>query len=517
MFQQLTQKVFILFFSALTIFGFNDSAQAKICQPIMCGLISLYRAEENAATNVPDNLVSWYGGDGDARDFTGANNSTPVNNPGFVVGKVGQAFRFNNGSYVQINSDGIFRGQTEGTIETWVRPRGFATGEYGASALWVESEASRNFTRLGLYYTDTGHVGVYANGSTVNAVSQSPIPQNEWTHVTGTYKSGEGSKLYVNGVLVAASSNSGGALSNDLGAFIGIGALQSSAGDDFDFNGDIDEASVYTRTLSANEIQSIFNAGTAGKLRLTATPEGANVSNLLRDATVTFSNVTMIGESSQTPLEISTLPSLPQGFAHAGLAYNISTSATFSGAIDLCFNLPALVNPAFPRLRVLHLENGAWIDRTTTINSPQLCGRVISLSQFAIAENLAPTAALVSVSGRVATAKGRGINRARISLTNAAGETRHAFSNSFGYYRFDDVPAGGTYVLSAQSKQYVFAPPTQILFVNEELGKVFFTGNTKRRVLDEINAEPSLKDASYNLPNSFQAPRSVRFGFRFLF
>jgi hypothetical protein len=47
--------------------------------------------------------------------------------------------------------------------------------------------------------------------------------------------------------------------------------------------------------------------------------------------------------------------------------------------------------------------------------------------------------------------------------------------------------------------------------------KLFFTGNTRQRVLDEINAEPSLKDASYNLPNSFQAPRSVRFGFRFLF
>jgi hypothetical protein len=38
-------------------------------------------------------------------------------------------------------------------------------------------------------------------------------------------------------------------------------------------------------------------------------------------------------------------------------------------------------------------------------------------------------------------------------------------TNAFGYYRFDDVMAGETYVFDVQSKRYVF--PTQVLFVAE--------------------------------------------------
>jgi hypothetical protein len=47
--------------------------------------------------------------------------------------------------------------------------------------------------------------------------------------------------------------------------------------------------------------------------------------------------------------------------------------------------------------------------------------------------------------------------------------------------------------------------------------RLFFTGNTRQRVLDLLTEEPSLRDASFNQPTSFQAPRSVRFGFRFMF
>lgn len=64
------------------------------------------------------------------------------------------------------------------------------------------------------------------------------------------------------------------------------------------------------------------------------------------------------GETAQTPLEISTLSALPTSFAHTGLAYDISKTAVFSGDVNLCFNLPALVGERFPRLRILHFENG---------------------------------------------------------------------------------------------------------------------------------------------------------------
>jgi hypothetical protein len=283
--------------------------------------------------------------------------------------------------------------------------------------------------------------------------------------------------LYVNGALAAQSQNTSGALSDTPAGFVGIGAYHSGFGDDFSLHGDVDEASAYRRALAASEIQAIYNAGTAGKIRKVTTDAGANVVNQLRDATVTFANVATAGETAQTPLETSTLPVLPQGFAQTGLAYDISTTAAFSGNVDVCFNLPALVGERFSRLRVLHLENGAWVDRTITVNSPQLCARTASLSPFLIAENLAPTSASVTVGGRV-TADGRGIGKARITLTDASGETRTAITNPLGYYRFANVPAGATYILAAQSKQYVFANPTRVLNVSEEITDADFTAQT---------------------------------------
>lgn len=50
-----------------------------------------------------------------------------------------------------------------------------------------------------------------------------------------------------------------------------------------------------------------------------------------------------------------------------------------------------------------------------------------------------------------------------------------------------------------------------------EVLRQFFTGGTRQHVLDYINNRPDRVDATYDQPNSFQQPRSVRFGFRFLF
>jgi CSLREA domain-containing protein len=85
------------------------------------------------------------------------------------------------------------------------------------------------------------------------------------------------------------------------------------------------------------------------------------------------------------------------------------------------------------------------------------------------------TAANVSIGGRVLTNSGRGISNVRVSITDTNGNSRTVLSSSFGYYHFDEISAGQTYILQAQSKRYQFANPTQILSVNEELSDVNFT------------------------------------------
>lgn len=88
------------------------------------------------------------------------------------------------------------------------------------------------------------------------------------------------------------------------------------------------------------------------------------------------------------------------------------------------------------------------------------------------AEIFSPTAASVTVSGRVLTPKQRGIVGAIVYLTDSHGNTRIVRTNAFGYYRFDEVSAGETYLFNVFSKSYQFTP--QVITVTEEITELYF-------------------------------------------
>ena len=94
-----------------------------------------------------------------------------------------------------------------------------------------------------------------------------------------------------------------------------------------------------------------------------------------------------------------------------------------------------------------------------------------ALAAVAVKQSVA-TAASVSISGRVLTAYGRGVPRARVTLTDASGETRYAMTNFFGYYRFEQVTPGETYIFNVESKSNKFAP--RVLTVTEDLSDFNF-------------------------------------------
>ncbi len=85
-----------------------------------------------------------------------------------------------------------------------------------------------------------------------------------------------------------------------------------------------------------------------------------------------------------------------------------------------------------------------------------------------------PTAAGVSVAGRVRTPNGRGLSNAYVTLTDADGNQRLARTTAFGYFHFEDVAAGETYIVGVSSKRYRFAP--QVLSINQDISDVELTG-----------------------------------------
>lgn len=106
---------------------------------------------------------------------------------------------------------------------------------------------------------------------------------------------------------------------------------------------------------------------------------------------------------------------------------------------------------------------------TTSTSSPQFSIR----GGFWAVEPFGPTAAGVAVGGRVTTAAGFPIAGVRISLMGT-GDTRIAISNAFGYYRFDNVTPGATYIIEASDKRLQF--PVLVITVHDELDDVDIVG-----------------------------------------
>jgi hypothetical protein len=92
---------------------------------------------------------------------------------------------------------------------------------------------------------------------------------------------------------------------------------------------------------------------------------------------------------------------------------------------------------------------------------------------FWTTQPFSPTSASVTVSGMILVPGGKGLTNARVILADSQGNTRMAISSSFGYYRFEDVAVGETYVLSVSSKRYQFNP--QAVIILEEMTELNFS------------------------------------------
>lgn len=69
------------------------------------------------------------------------------------------------------------------------------------------------------------------------------------------------------------------------------------------------------------------------------------------------------------------------------------------------------------------------------------------------------------------TESGRGIRNVTVVI-ESGGISRRALTGSFGYYRFDSLPVGDTYVVTAKSKLYIF--PSRVITLFDNVGDADF-------------------------------------------
>ena len=121
------------------------------------------------------------------------------------------------------------------------------------------------------------------------------------------------------------------------------------------------------------------------------------------------------------------------------------------------------------------IENGTT---GQTIAGTRSTGGDFSLySGFWTPENFVPTSANAVVGGRILTASGAGIRNVPVSITFPTGEIRTTVSSGFGYYRFTEIPVGGTYIIWVSAKKYSFSETSQIRQVQDDALDVDFVAD----------------------------------------
>lgn len=370
-----------------TNFTFH-SFQTKLFAAIFVVVFSIFASDAAfGQVTPPTGIVGWYAGDGDFRDSSGnGNNATPAtgaNVPGFAVGRVGQAFNHNGApQYATIPDSPALRPPSL-TIEGWINLTGTAP-----STVFAKPLGSGSFDSYVVFYSGGNINGAVCNNTGCITIG-TPLTLNIWHHVAFSYDEPGGAatktaRLYLNGALVATNAT-GGAIGYDTRPAV-IGADIENGSFQLGWRGRLDEITLYNRALSLTEIQSINTAGINGKTKQAATNAGANSNTVVGDATITFADVTTAGTTTDFTIAPASAGMPPTGYTPTGLAYDISTTAVFSGDIQVCFNLPALT-AKINSVRILYRINNSLVDGTSSTNAATntVCATVSSFSQFVIA------------------------------------------------------------------------------------------------------------------------------------
>ncbi|MGI9100919.1 MAG: SBBP repeat-containing protein [Terriglobales bacterium] len=145
--------------------------------------------------------------------------------------------------------------------------------------------------------------------------------------------------------------------------------------------------------LDPNPTNNAVRISTGGSVN---TQPGTNIMVTGSDATagiggnVVFDTVTGAGQTTIGAM-VAPLPP-PPGYRNglAPLVFDISTTATYAGGININLQYPTANFHHPAKVRLFHFEGSTWVDRTSMVNvaSGIISGRVTSLSPFTLVEPL---------------------------------------------------------------------------------------------------------------------------------
>jgi len=238
------------------------------------GLLSSAPATAQVCSAPPAGLVAWWQAEGNAADSVGANDGILMNGASFAPGLVGQAFDLDGtDDHVAVGDPDDLRDFPGGiTLEAWIFPRTAALPVSNQAVSNIISKwgnvVNRDAYILALIGVSPSEIrtigGIGVPGSGESGVRGGiAVPINSWSHIALTYDVATGvESVYLNGLLDGTKLRPGGIQANT-SAKVMLG--REDSGHLRHFDGLIDEASIWNRPLTENELWDIFVAGPSGK------------------------------------------------------------------------------------------------------------------------------------------------------------------------------------------------------------------------------------------------------------
>jgi RHS repeat-associated protein len=274
----------------------------------------------------PMNPVSWWPGDGTAQDVAGGNNGALLGTATFSAGQIGQAFMLDGLSgVVQVpQSPTLDPGTGSFTLDAWVQTSKTTGTQTVMSKYECGQTCSSQATSLYFLYVNAGKIAgqLRSSGSSGGASGSSGqfLQGTQFEVADGAFHhlamvrdmAALEMRLYVDGRLDNSApliADASGAIKDDDGEadplLIGAVFVGGTTTKTNFFAGRIDEVDVFTRALSPNEIQNLYDVGKVGHAKLLPGPPvqwiapPGDFSQLVRNADNTYTRTMKDGSQQQ--------------------------------------------------------------------------------------------------------------------------------------------------------------------------------------------------------------------------
>ena len=216
------------------------------------------------------NLVSYWKLDGNSNDSKGSNNGTDTSityNASYSpYTNFGQGALFNGfSSKITTANTTSVTGLSGITISGWIYPTSLATTDKIYLSSGLSTEDAPWYCRISTNGKLNFFVDKDASNYSYFSTTATPIVINNWYHVVMTWTGATSMAIYVNGQSLAggyANGGTGATTMKSLNSPIHTGSLQGTS---FWYAGNQDDTAIFSRALSASEVNELYQGMTLGE------------------------------------------------------------------------------------------------------------------------------------------------------------------------------------------------------------------------------------------------------------